>query len=99
MKTFSSIAYNFLVAYNLQPYYYKTEIEAKEKAFLLNDSDAIYPVYYFTSDTDGKNLLKNFLQKSEKLDNDRFVNLGVVTNYQKKHQQFIIGVKRYRKLI
>jgi FlaA1/EpsC-like NDP-sugar epimerase len=81
MQTFSSIADNFLAAYNLLPDYCQTENEAKEKALLLKDSDTKYPVYYFTSDTDGEKSFEEFFTENEQLDNDRFINLGVVTNY------------------
>jgi FlaA1/EpsC-like NDP-sugar epimerase len=92
MQTFSSIADNFLAAYNLQPDYCKTEIEAKEKALLLKDNNTTYPVYYFSSDTDGEKSFEEFFTETEKLDNNRFINLGVVTNYPKKSMESLSSV-------
>ncbi|NOU39381.1 MAG: polysaccharide biosynthesis protein [Ferruginibacter sp.] len=92
MQTFSSIANNFLAAYNLLPDYCQTENEAKENALLLKDSDTKYPVYYFTSDTDGEKSFEEFFTVNEKLDNDRFINLGVVTDYPKKTMESLSTV-------
>ncbi len=87
MQTFTSIADNFLNAYGFEPDFCKTELEAKEKATQLNQQSTKYPVYYFSSDTDGEKSFEEFFTDNELLDNDRFNNLGVVINYPQKSKQ------------
>ncbi|MCK9414439.1 MAG: polysaccharide biosynthesis protein [Prolixibacteraceae bacterium] len=43
-----------------------------------------YPIYFFGSDTDGEKSFEEFYTEKELLDNDSFVNLGVVKNSKKR---------------
>jgi FlaA1/EpsC-like NDP-sugar epimerase len=87
MQTFTSIADDFLKAFGFTPAHCNTELEAKQKASLINNASTKYPVYYFSSDTDGEKSYEEFFTESEILDNDRFNNLGVVTNYPRKSKE------------
>jgi FlaA1/EpsC-like NDP-sugar epimerase len=87
MQTFSSIGNLLLKEFGFEPDYCATELEAKTKANQLTKDSTTYPVYYFTSDTDGEKSFEEFFTEQESLDNNRFINLGVVTNYPKKSKQ------------
>jgi FlaA1/EpsC-like NDP-sugar epimerase len=87
MQTFSSIGNLLLKDFGYEPDYCDTELEAKTKANQLSKESSSYPVYYFTSDTDGEKSFEEFFTDNETLDNDRFTNLGVVTNYPKKSKE------------
>jgi FlaA1/EpsC-like NDP-sugar epimerase len=87
MQTFSSIGNLLLKDFGFEPELCATELEAKTKANLLTKESTSYPVYYFTSDTDGEKSFEEFFTEQESLDNDRFKNLGVVTNYPKKSKE------------
>ena len=43
-----------------------------------------YPIYFFGSDTDGEKSFEEFFTEKELLDNDSFINLGVVKNSKKR---------------
>jgi FlaA1/EpsC-like NDP-sugar epimerase len=43
-----------------------------------------YPIYFFGSDTDGEKSFEEFYTEKEILDNDSFINLGVVKNSKKR---------------
>lgn len=87
MLTFSSIGNLLLKDFGFEPDYCATELEAKTKANLLTKESTSYPVYYFNSDTDGEKSFEEFFTDNETLDNERFFNLGVVTNYPKKSKE------------
>jgi FlaA1/EpsC-like NDP-sugar epimerase len=87
MQTFSSIGNLLLKDFGFEPELCATELEAKTKANLLTKESKSYPVYYFTSDTDGEKSFEEFFTEQESLDNDRFKNLGVVTNYPQKSKE------------
>jgi len=48
-----------------------------------------YPIYFFGSDTSGEKSFKEFFTEKEELDNDSFINLGVVKNSRKHSIQEI----------
>ena len=48
-----------------------------------------YPIYFFGSDTSGEKAYEEFFTKKEVLDNDSFINLGVVKNSKKRSIQEI----------
>lgn len=87
MQTFSSIGNLLLKDFGFEPDYCATEFEAKTKANQLTKESTSYPVYYFNSDTDGEKSYEEFFTDNETLDNERFANLGVVTNYPKKSKE------------
>lgn len=43
-----------------------------------------YPIYFFGSDTSGEKSFEEFFTEKEELDNDSFINLGVVKNSRKR---------------
>lgn len=43
-----------------------------------------YPIYFFGSDTSGEKAFEEFFTEKEELDNDSFINLGVVKNSKKR---------------
>jgi FlaA1/EpsC-like NDP-sugar epimerase len=87
MQTFSSIGNVLLHEFGFEPELCATELEAKQKAANLSKESKTYPVYYFTSDTDGEKSFEEFFTENESRDNERFLNLGVVTNYPKKSKE------------
>jgi FlaA1/EpsC-like NDP-sugar epimerase len=89
MQTFSSIGNLLLKDFGFQPDYCNTEFDAKTKANLLTKESTAYPVYYFISDTDGEKSFEEFFTDNETLDNNRYTNLGVVTNYPKKSKEHL----------
>jgi len=51
-----------------------------------------YPIYFFGSDTDGEKSFEEFFTETELLDNNSFVNLGVVKNSKKRSIQEIDAI-------
>ena len=51
---------------------------------MLNDNSTSYPVYFFETDTSGEKPYEEFFTEKEVIDNDRFLNLGVIKNSVKK---------------
>lgn len=43
-----------------------------------------YPIYFFGSDTSGEKTFEEFFTEKEELDNDSFINLGVIKNSKKR---------------
>jgi FlaA1/EpsC-like NDP-sugar epimerase len=77
LKTFSSIAIKFLNFHGYEAYECDSEKESRER---VDELIAIkkWPCYFFDSDTTGEKDFEEFFTANEKLDLDRFVNLGVV---------------------
>ena len=80
MISFDSIALDLLHYLGLEADVCATEEEARQKALLLNDSSTSYPVYFFETDTSGEKPYEEFYTSGEVIDNDRFINLGVIKN-------------------
>ncbi len=51
-----------------------------------------YPIYFFGSDTSGEKSYEEFFTEMEELDNDSFINLGVVKNSKKRSIQEIDAI-------
>lgn len=51
-----------------------------------------YPIYFFGSDTSGEKSFEEFYTEKEMLDNDSFINLGVVKNSKKRSIQEIDAI-------
>jgi len=51
-----------------------------------------YPIYFFGSDTSGEKAFEEFFTEKEILDNDSFINLGVVKNSKKRSIQEIDAI-------
>lgn len=84
MLKFSSICDDFLKAEGLQKIEFQTDEEAKKFAFSMPSGSGKYPVVYFKSDTTGEKAYEEFFVPGEKLDMDRFVSLGVITEVKKR---------------
>lgn len=83
MIPFDQIAIDLLETMGFTPDICQTEDEAKHKSLLINDSSTTYPIYFFNSDTSGEKSFEEFYTEKEILDNDSFINLGVVKNSNK----------------
>lgn len=84
MLKFSSICDDFLKAEGLQKIEFQTDEEAKKFAFSMPFGSGKYPVVYFKSDTTGEKAYEEFFVPGEKLDMNRFVSLGVITEVKKR---------------
>jgi FlaA1/EpsC-like NDP-sugar epimerase len=51
-----------------------------------------WPIYFFGSDTSGEKSFEEFFTEKEELDNDSFINLGVVKNSKKRSIQEIDSI-------
>lgn len=84
MISFDAIAKDLLQFIGLRPDICSTEDEAKEKAMRLSDEMKSYPVYFFETDTSGEKPYEEFFTDREIIDNDRFINLGVIKNLTRR---------------
>jgi FlaA1/EpsC-like NDP-sugar epimerase len=85
MIPFDQIALDLLKELGLTPDICQTEEEAKEKALAPSPSRPLaWPIYFFGSDTSGEKSFEEFYTEKEELDNDSFINLGVVKNSKKR---------------
>ena len=89
MKTFSEIADKFIAEFGLTPKQCNSEEEAKKEAKFFSADTLEYPVHYFVSDTSGEKSFEEFFTETEEIDNDAFIQLGIVKNTSKKSIQFI----------
>ena len=79
LEKFSDIAIRYLEHQGFEPFECKTENEARSKASILI-SKKKWPVFFFDSDTTGEKEYEEFYTKSETVDFDRFMNVGVIKN-------------------
>lgn len=92
MIPFDEIALDLLKELGLKADICQSEDEAREKALLLKEKSLqatagsvdTYPIYFFGSDTSGEKAFEEFFTEKEVLDNDSFINLGVVKNSKKR---------------
>ncbi len=84
MLTFSDISNSFLKYMGYKPLVCRSEQEAKEKANKLDKDSTEYPVYYFKTETSGEKDFEEFFTNNEKIDLNRFNNLGVIKKSSKK---------------
>ena len=94
MISFEAIALDLLKYLGLEADVCSTEDDAREKALLLNENSNTYPVYFFESDTSGEKPYEEFYTDGEVIDNERFVNLGVIKNSLKREIGEIDGIFR-----
>jgi len=85
MIPFDEIAIELLDSLGLKADICKTEEEAKKKAILLNENSTSYPIYFFGSNTSGEKSFEEFFTDEEELDNNSFINLGVIKNSKKRN--------------
>lgn len=97
--TFSEIAVKYLRNLGYEPVECATEDEARARVFELKAQHK-YPVYFFKSDTTGEKDFEEFFTDKEKLDMNRFTNLGVIKNNvdydEAKLQMFCTRIKELR---
>ncbi|MDP3130055.1 MAG: UDP-N-acetylglucosamine 4,6-dehydratase [Bacillota bacterium] len=79
MITFSGIAERYLRRLGYEPVECASEDEARTCVAELKASRR-WPVYFFASDTTGEKNFEEFYTPDEKLDLDRFANIGVIQN-------------------
>ena len=84
MIPFDRIALDLLKELGLEADICKNELEAKEKALTLPQNSKTWPIYFFGSDTSGEKSFEEFFTDNEILDNDSFINLGVIKNSKKR---------------
>ena len=86
MISFDAIAIDLLKYLGMKADICSTEDEARAKAELrLNELRLTgYPVYFFESDTSGEKPYEEFFTDKGNLDNERFINLGVIKNSVKR---------------
>lgn len=84
MISFDSIVVDLLRYLGMEADICSTEEEARQRALLLNESSTKFPVYFFETDTSGEKPYEEFYTDREIIDNDRFVNLGVIKNSLKR---------------
>lgn len=77
LTTFKSIAERFLVAQGYSPKACGSETEARSLTEELI-SKKIWPCYFSSSSTTGEKPFEEFYREDEKIDLERFVNLGIV---------------------
>lgn len=77
--TFAQIAEKYLNQLGFEPYECKTEDEARSLVSSLTKQKK-YPCLFTNSDTTGEKDFEEFFTESEKLDLNRFENLGIIIN-------------------
>ncbi|HEY3370743.1 MAG TPA: polysaccharide biosynthesis protein [Prolixibacteraceae bacterium] len=99
MIPFDEIALDLLKELGFKADICESEEEAKLKALSLSSSPLLplppspfYPIYFFGSDTSGEKAFEEFFTEKEALDNDSFINLGVVKNSKKRSIQEIDAI-------
>ena len=80
MKTFSSIATDFLHENGYEVLECNSDQEAIDKAEDLKKGSKKYPVHYFGSDTTGEKAYEGFYTDKETLVMDKFESLGIIKN-------------------
>ncbi|MCT4616221.1 MAG: polysaccharide biosynthesis protein [Marinifilaceae bacterium] len=84
MIPFDQIAKDLLNYMGLDADICTTEVEAIEKAKSFDHNSKTFPICFFPSDTSGEKSFEEFYTDGEILDNDSFVNLGVIKNSVKR---------------
>ncbi len=79
LLTFSEIAIRFLETQGYEPYLCDSEDEARSKTPELTRQKK-WPCYFFKSDTTGEKDFEEFFTENEKLDLNRFQDVGIVKN-------------------
>jgi len=92
MVAFDVIAYDLLKYLGMEADVCRTEEEARKKALELNENSKTYPVYFFETDTSGEKPYEEFFTEEEMIDNERFINLGVIKNSMKRNLPEIDGI-------
>lgn len=85
MIPFDTIANDLLTELSLKADVCKSDEEARKKALALSPDSKTWPVYFFGSDTSGEKSFEEFYTDNEVLDNNSFINLGVIKNSVKRN--------------
>tara|TARA_Y100001958_G_C21248633_1_gene581690 strand:- start:2743 stop:3927 length:1185 start_codon:yes stop_codon:yes gene_type:complete len=73
---FKEIAIEFLKMHNYNPYYAKSEKDAKD--FKISNNN--YPIYFFKSDTSGEKEFEEFYTEQEDYDLSKFESIGIINS-------------------
>jgi FlaA1/EpsC-like NDP-sugar epimerase len=84
MIPFDAIAKDLINFLGMKPDICESEDEARRKALTLPENPTHYPIYFFGSDTSGEKAYEEFFTDKEVLDENSFINLGVVKNSSKR---------------
>ena len=96
MKTFSSIALDFLHENGYEVLECSSDQEAINRAEDLKKGSRLYPVHFSTSDTTGEKAYEEFYTDLEQIDMNQFESLGVVINRNARPISDILNL--FRKL-
>ncbi|MGL5046230.1 MAG: UDP-N-acetylglucosamine 4,6-dehydratase [Shewanella sp.] len=77
--SFADLASRYLSARGYGVYLCKSENEARDLSLTL-PSKGLWPCYFTVSDTSGEKDFEEFFTEKEKLDMDRFIELGIIKN-------------------
>ena len=89
MKTFSSIAIDFLHENGYEVLECSTDEEAIEKSEELKKGSKKYPVHFSNSNTTGEKQFEEFFTNEEETDLKQFESLGVITNRKRRPESEI----------
>lgn len=90
--SFDAIALNLLKYLGLTPDYCSTEAEARRKSLHLSGNSTLYPVYFFETDTSGEKPYEEFYSTGETIDNEKFINLGVIKGSSERGISEVDGI-------
>ena len=79
LLTFSEIAVMVLSAHGFVPDLCASEEEAKEKAARMEAGSKTWPCYFFESDTTGEKPFEEFYTDADRVNFDRYRNVGVIS--------------------
>jgi len=85
MIPFDGIAKDLLNELGYTPDICRTEEEARQKAITWTPESQSFPIYFFESDTSGEKAFEEFFTENEVLDEESFINLGVIKNSVKRN--------------
>jgi len=96
--SFDKIAVRYLNFLGFEPVVFKSEEDARNKTEkLINEKK--WPCYFFESDTTGEKELEEFFIKDDKIDFNRFQNIGVVINNLKCEKEILDGFTKKIELL
>lgn len=78
MISFERVARDLLGYLGLKPDICHSEEDARRKAANMGENPQSWPLYLFNSTTTGEKQYEEFVTAKEKVDNNRFINLGVI---------------------
>lgn len=91
MIPFDQIALDLVREIGMKADLCKSEEEAREKAEIIKQKMAVaepveaWPIFFFGSDTSGEKSFEEFFTEKEVLDNESFINLGVIKSSVKRN--------------